>query len=64
MDKFIVTAWKNQDFTVREAVAYDQQTADNIRDLFKFYGYNTIVTQEDITDVEQMFVTKFEGFAG
>lgn len=64
MQKFIVTAWKNNDFTIRESVAYDPETASGIQDMFKTFGYNAIVTEEEISDVEQAFVTKFEGFAG
>ena len=44
MQKFIVTAWKNNDFNIRESVAYDPETASGIQDMFKTFGYNSIIT--------------------
>lgn len=67
MQKFIITAWKNNAHNmamIRESVAYDLETASGIQDMFKTFGYNAIITEEEISDVEQAFVTKFEGFAG
>lgn len=63
MDKFIVTAWKNSDMNVRESVAYDPATAEDVKQMFNNFGYNAVVTYENIPDVKDTFNKEYEGVA-